>query len=268
MHPYRTRLTVGLTASILALAGCAADVEPEPRRAASEETKPSSRASKSPRTTSPSPASPAATEAATEATPTAEPSPTTAAAVVNTTATDRLLTAAQVPGFNEQFTWKEAGTRKNEGKNPFGTCHKYAMTSIGAMRVVVRDFEPEGPADGATAAHLVADFADARTARRAMEVLKSWRGQCEEELSEYDRRDVGALEPVEASGADAAWYLLVYGPPEGGSADEAYFDAQGLTRVGKRISVLEMRLVGQDYNYPAGKEPMVDAVRTASAELG
>jgi len=259
MHPYRTRLTVGLTASILALAGCAADVEPEPRRAASaEETEQSSpRASKSPRTTSPSPAPPATTEA----TPTAE------AAAVNTTATDRLLTAAQVPGFNEQFTWKEGRTRKNEGANPFGTCHKYAMTSIGAMRVVVRQFEPEGPADGATAAHLVAEFADSRTARRAMEVLKSWRGQCEEELSDYDRREVGALEPVAARGADAGWYLLIYGPAEGGSPDEGYFDAQGITRVGKRISVLEMRLVGQDYNYPAGQEPMVEAVRTASAEL-
>lgn len=267
MHPYRTRLTVGLTASVLALAGCAADVES--RRTASEETKPSSpRAPKSPRTASPSPASQATTEATTEASTTAEPSPTTEAAVVNTTATDRLLTAAQVPGFNEQFTWREAGTRKNEGANPFGTCHKYAMTSIGAMRVVVREFEPEGPADGATAAHLVAEFADSRTARRALEVLKSWRGQCEEELSDYDRREVGALEPVYAPGADAGWYLLVYGPAEGGKPDEGYFDAQGLTRVGKRISVLEMRRVGQDYNYPAGQEPMVDAVRAAAAELG
>lgn len=266
MHPYRTRLTVGLTASILALVGCAADVEPEPRRTTSaEETEQSSpRDSKSPRTTSPSPAPPATTEP----TPTTETSPTAQAAAVNTTATDRLLTAAQVPGFNEQFTWKEAGTRKNEGANPFGTCHKYAMTSIGAMRVVVRGFEPEGPADGASAAHLVAEFADSRTARRAMEVLKSWRGQCEEELSDYDRREVGALEPVDAPGADAGWYLLIYGPVEGGSPDEGYFDAQGHTRVGKRISVLEMRLVGQDYNYPAGQEPMVEAVRMASAELG
>lgn len=267
MHPYRTRLTLGLTASILAIAGCAADVEP--RRAASEETKPSSpRASKSPRTTSPSPASEATTEATTEASTTAEPSPTTEAAVVNTTATDRLLTAAQVPGFNEQFTWREAGTRKNEGAKPFGTCHQYAMTSIGAMRVVVRDFEPEGQADGATAAHLVADFADVRTAKRAMEVLKSWRSQCNKEISTYDWNEVHGFETVEAPGADAGWYLLIYGPAEGGTPDEGYFDAQGITRVGKRISVLEMRLVGQDYNYPAGQEPMVDAVRTASAELG
>jgi hypothetical protein len=266
MHPYRTRLTVGLTAAILALAGCAADVEPEPRRAASaEETEQSSpRAPKSARTTSPSPASPATTEA----TPTTETSPTAEAVAVNTTATDRLLTAAQVPGFNEQFTWKEAGTRKNEGANPFGTCHKYAMTSIGAMRVVVREFEPEGPADGATAAHLVAEFADSRTARRAMEVLKSWRSQCNEEISTYDWNEVHGLETVEAAGADAGWYLLIYGPAEGGSPDEGYFDAQGLTRVGKRISVLEMRLVGQDNNYPAGQDPMVEAVRTASAELG
>jgi hypothetical protein len=62
--------------------------------------------------------------------------------------------------------------------------------------------------------------------------------------------------------------MLTYGPASGETDDDAYFDAQGLARVGKRISVLQMRLVGQDYNYPSGHEPMVQAVRTAAGKLG
>jgi hypothetical protein len=37
---------------------------------------------------------------------------------------------------------------------------------------------------------------------------------------------------------------------------------------GRRLAVLTMRLEGQDYNYDAGDEPMVHAVRAAAAKLG
>ena len=54
----------------------------------------------------------------------------------------RLLTAEEPPGFDDDFTWTTATTRTSEGRKPFGTCHKFAMTSIGAGEVAVRTFTP------------------------------------------------------------------------------------------------------------------------------
>ena len=272
---HRTRIALGVATTLVALllTGCA-DTAGQPRTASVAEETEAPATSRTPRSAAPagsqstrSPASAPSESSAPFAS--VSPAPATAPATAKKVALpDRLLTAEEMPGFNDHFTWRETGTRASEGPEPFGTCHRFAMTSIGAMRVVMREYAPAGSGDGNTAGHLVADFADEATARRAFEVLKSWRSQCAEQLSEYDRRDVGGLQTVDVPGGAGGWYLLTYGPPPGGTEDEAYFDAQGMTRVGKRISVLQMRLVGQDYNYPQGKEPMVEAVRTAGAELG
>ncbi len=273
---HRTRLALGLgtVALTLALGGCAAG--PDPTAAArADETQSSDPATKKPRAKAPSQAPSLAAEESPSApqssAPVAAASETAAAgtsAAVARKPTDRLLTAAELPGLTDGYTWQEVATRKSEGNRPFGTCHKFAMTSIGAMRVVVREYEPTSGEDTASAGHLVAEFADERTARRALEVLKSWRGQCEEELADYERRDVAGLRSVDAEGADAGWYMLFYGPLPGHSAHEGYFDAQGLTRVGKRISVLRMRTVDRDDRKPQSNQPMVDAVRRASTKLG
>ncbi|MGH3330495.1 MAG: hypothetical protein ACRDPJ_04230 [Nocardioidaceae bacterium] len=263
----RTRRLVvsGLTALTLATvaAGCGAETEPgDPARAG---------AVASPTVSAAAP-SPAQTSSSAAVSPTPTPSETESAVQTQQAAPpeqiptkDRLLTAEEVPGFNDEFTWSAGATRMREGNRPFGTCHKFAMASIGATKVAVRDFAPAEKAE-ATAANLVAEFADEATAKRAFAVLKSWREQCGEELRSHDRSDVGSLQDVPVPpGATGGWYLLTYGPAGG---DESYFDAQGLTRVGTRISLLELRLFGQDYNYPAGKEPMVAAVSTAAGKLG
>jgi len=175
-----------------------------------------------------------------------------------------------MPGFNESFRWRVASTKRGEGRAPFGTCHRFAMTSIGAEEVAVRRFVPVGPAEGSSASHLLADFADEKTAKRVYAVLTSWRAQCRDRLRRFDRVELGGLQTVDLSaGARSGgnWYLLTYGPPPG-DPDAGYFDAQGITRVGDTISVLQMRLVGQDFNYLPGEEPMVAAVQTAAAKLG
>ena len=66
-------------------------------------------------------------------------------------------------------------------------------------------------------------------------------------------------------GGTGGWYLLTY--PAKGNADDAYFDAQGMTVVGTRIAMVSMRLLGQDYNYEQGREPMVAALQHAAARL-
>ncbi len=273
MPLHRTRLSLGLGICVLALAltGCGTDPGATPRAAGSGETQAAGPRTHSPRSRAAAPhPSPSASAggssvpvAAASESPTAESSP-----AVARTATERLLTTEELPRLAGRSSWEEVATRRSEGDQPFGTCHKFAMTSIGAMRVVVRHYAEGRGEDTVTAGHLVADFADDRTARRAFEVLKSWRGQCEEELEDYERRDLGGFQAVTAPGAEAGWYLLSYGPTPEGTPDEGFFDAQGITRVGRRVAALAIRVVGQDYDYPPGKEPMVDAVRKASAKLG
>jgi hypothetical protein len=259
-----TRLTLGLGASLLALtlAGCSGVAGSEPRTAAAAPEK-----SPAKRTGPPRPASSPASSTSSQPTPSPTPEAATPTASARPRKTDRLLSASQVPAPHDGFSWEATATRRSEGEEPFGTCHKFAMTSIGAMGVVVREFRPAEDPGSATASHLVAEFPDEPTARRALEVLKSWRSQCAEELDGYDRSDVGKLRPVSASGADAGWYLLTYGPAADGGADEGYVDAQGFSRVGKRIAVLQMRSVGQDYDHAVGQEPMSAAVQAASAAL-
>ncbi len=266
-------LATGLAALALTvgLAGCGAEDDPEL-------TGSDAPASSSPTTAEPEPSETASPTLS--PTPSPSPSPSTspeqspAATEVTDEPTARrgfagqLLTADELPGFNDEFTWQETSTTKREGRQPFATCAKFAMTSIGAMKVAVREFAPADGSSGATASNLVARFGDEMTAKRAYEVLKSWRGQCEEELRSYDRTDIGRLQgvPLEDEEAVGDWYLLTYGPaPE---RETAYFDAQGLTRVGDSISLVQMRLVGQDYNYRAGEEPMVGAVQEAAENLG
>lgn len=264
-------LGVGATVLALLFTACAPGDSQQPRLARAPEPRETTSRAANPRPTpSTSPGfTPTPVEAPASArTADAVSPPPTPRAPSRPTLKERLLTAEQLPGFNDGFTWQATQTRGQEGKTPFGTCHKFAMTSIGAMRVVVRDFSPGDGPDSTTAGELVAEFPDPRTAMRAFEVLKSWRSQCGEELSGYDRRSVGELQHVEVEGGRGGWYMLTYGPAEGGSEDEGWFDSQGLTRVGRRIAVLRMRLVGQDFNYPAGQEPMVEAVRRAARRLG
>ena len=81
------------------------------------------------------------------------------------------------------------------------------------------------------------------------------------------RRDVAAMRSVSVAGGQAGWYLLTYGPVKG-STDEQFFDAQGMALVGTRIAMVSMVLAGQDYDYPAGQEPMVAALQRAARTIG
>ena len=69
-----------------------------------------------------------------------------------------------------------------------------------------------------------------------------------------------------AGAGQAGWYLLTYGPVPG-DPDARFFDAQGTALVGSRIAMVSMVLAGQDYDYPAGREPMVAAVQHAARKI-
>lgn len=181
------------------------------------------------------------------------------------TLVDALLPAAEVPGFNEEFTWSELATEPSEPADLAGVCHKFEMTSLGAEEVAYRTYQPDSGEDPA-ASELVAQFPDEATAARAHEVLLSWRKDCAKTIKGFQRVDVGDLEDVSTDQGTGSWYLLIYGPAEG-DPDSGYFDAQGIAMVGNRIAVLTLTAIGQDYNYPAGDEPMVTGVRAAASRL-
>ena len=254
-------------AGALGLAGCAEQPQraadaPEPTRAtAATSTSPAAPKTQDSQASS---ATPEPTVTTTSAAPTTSSAPTTTGAL-----TDRLLTAEELPGFNEQYRWTAGATRTREGRDLFGTCQRFGITSIGATSVAVRDYRPaqSGPGDAPDpAGELVAELPDSTTAQRAFAVLKSWRAQCADRLP-GKRPHVGELQSVQVDGGTGEWYLLTYRRP-GGSPDEATFDAEGMAVVGNRIAMLKLRRVGQDYNYDAGHEPMVAAVQRAAGKLG
>ena len=179
-----------------------------------------------------------------------------------------LLSAAELPGFNADYHWRPGGTTPREPSASFGTCQRFGLLAIGAERVVVRRYRP--PADASTthdrAGELVATFPDAATARRAYAVLDSWRARCADRLQRYRKRDVGAVRDVPVGSGQAGWYLLTYGPVTG-DPDARLFDAQGAALVGSRIALVSLVLAGQDYDYPAGREPMATALQRAARKI-
>ncbi|MGZ4477486.1 MAG: hypothetical protein ACXVW2_02645 [Nocardioidaceae bacterium] len=177
---------------------------------------------------------------------------------------DRLLTAQEMPPLGT-MTWKVAGTVGREPKRLFATCERFGLLSIGAVHVATRTFTPAGMAR-ASAGNLVARFPDAKTAKRAFAVLRSFHDKhCDQQIGDFPRTHVGDIVDLDA-GQDALWYLLSGGPVTG-HPDDTLFDSQGMVRVGDTISLLEMKLSGQDFDYPAGQEPMVAAVSSAAARL-
>jgi hypothetical protein len=263
-RPTRPAATVAALAlaAALGLAGC--EEQPQRTSGGPAPTRATAAAPSSPSETESTPVE--ETSAATPSSPASSQSPSQAPVL---TLRDRLLTGEEVPGFNEEFRWVTGKTRTSEGRTLFGTCQRFGITSIGATELAIRDYRP-AQADAANppaeAGELVAEFPDTTTAQRAFAVLKSWRQQCGDRLPGKPHR-VGALQTVSVDGGTGGWYLLEY-PTSGGDPGAAFFDAQGIAVVGTRIVMLELRNVGQDYNYEAGQEPMVAAVQRAAGKLG
>jgi hypothetical protein len=173
-----------------------------------------------------------------------------------------------MPGFNDDYLWTAGRTTPEDPSASFGTCQRFAITSIGAERALVRRFRPAAgnAAPGDRAGQLVAEFPDAQTARRAYAVLKAWRARCADRLQDHSRPHVGALQDIPVGGGSGAWYLLTYGPVKG-DPNAQFFDAQGMAVVGSRIAMVSLVLAGQDYNYEPGREPAVVAVQRAGGKL-
>ncbi len=209
--------------------------------------------------TTPADPAPATTPATTAP---AAPETTTPPAEHFGSLTDRLLPTETVPGLNDEWEWRDGETGAADA-DAFGVCAKFDLTSIGATEVVQRTWYPPDDSDD-SAAQQIAEFPDTATADRAATVLRSWHGKCRGAV-EGKRVKVGALTPVETDAGKGSWYLVSWLPP--GSDDVGRFHAFGTVVDGTRITTLRMDSSGQDYNYPAGQEPMADMVRAAAPRL-
>ncbi len=248
------RTSTAVTLALVLLAGCGDD-------GTDGTDEPTASATSDEPTQSPSePASETPTE-----TPSETPSETASEPPANATLTDRLLTEQELAGFNETWRWQAGRDFDSEPPKSLFTCQRFGILSIGAMEVVARTYEPITDDSGAEGSHLVAEFPDAETANRAYAVLQSWHKDCAARLKKFDRVKVGKAEPVDVGADTAEWHMLTYAPP--GEDELGYFDAQGFTQVGNRIALVELKLLGQDYNYEAGKEPMVAALVAAADQL-
>ena len=97
----------------------------------------------------------------TEAVPTSEP----AAAGLEA----RLLTEDEVSGANDETVWTVKATGPEDGATT-GTCQRFDFGSLGANEALVRTFTSNQ--DTVEATQVVAEFADAKSAWRAHQVLK------------------------------------------------------------------------------------------------
>jgi len=179
-----------------------------------------------------------------------------------------LLRADEIPGLNARHSWKPIATEHRERRRPVWACQVTDFLSIGATDVWVRRFVGQpGGGDSARARSAVITFVDNKSAQRAHAVLRAWHDRCEEQLARFRRVRVDAAgTAIPVSGGKAEWRMAIYGPVPG-QREAAYFDATGYVRKGKRISLTTMVNVGQDYNYPSGREPIVGAVRASAVKL-
>lgn len=211
--------------------------------------------------------SPSSPTVSVEATPsplaseTASNSPSSSALPSPTTLTDRLLATTQVPGLNARWVWQDGETGPATDQ-PFGLCAKFDFASIGASEVIERSYFPPVDTDD-SAGEQVVEFPDASTAARAASVLKTWHRTCKGQVEGAGVK-VGPITPVSVDRGAGYWYLVSY--REG--LDEGRFHAFGVVTSGTRIAVMSIDNGGQDYNYPAGREPMVAMVRAAAQRLG
>lgn len=268
-------LAPALAALVLLTGACEASVrldtdEPAPGGATGAPTSPtpSADAAGSPSTATES-ASPSSSPTATATASAAPPSDSAS----NASLVDRLLAAEEMPslGGGDEGVWRTGRTLRSEVPDPFAACHRFAMDSVGATRVVVRGYRAgrdDAGGSGVDAGHLVAQFADPRTARTAYDVLRAWHRDCAEQLREHDRAEVGDLRDVQVTGGEGRWYLLTYGPPTGGGPGEVYLDVQGMALHGTRVAVLRMRTVGGEADGSRLHKPIQAAVAEAAAQLG
>lgn len=166
----------------------------------------------------------------------------------DTALTDRLLPAAALPPTGSGSTWTETHSEPHEPQALAGSCHRYPLVSVGALRVAHRAYVA-GTTDTspATAEHVVARFADQRTAWRAHEVLLAWHAGCDRTVTDRPGLRVSALHQR----GDALRYAVTWTEP---GPDGRVREDVALVRVSDRVALVRVTTAPAD---PAVGRPTV-----------
>jgi hypothetical protein len=176
-----------------------------------------------------------------------------------------LLSAAQLPGLNDQHRWRSVSTARGDGRTSAASCAHVGFESIGATHMVRRNYAARG---GARASQVLARFADAQSAQRAYAVWQAWNVGCRDWLIERGKQDVRVAPTTQLrpAGGEAFWWLTTYGPVPG-EPFATYFEATGVLRMRRTIALVVNRSVGQDYNYAPRDAPVYRALLAAARQL-
>lgn len=171
----------------------------------------------------------------------------------------RLLSADELPGVNDITEWSVASTDSEDGAG-HGSCQKFSLVDIGAQSSLVRSYTATGDI---VAVQVLGEFADAKSAWRAHQVVKTWAAECAEML-DAEVEKIGTLSAVPVPGGKADQQLLQYGDKD---AEAHTFAGVGIVRHGSYLSIVQIDVMGQDYNYDAGDEPAARAALAANEKL-
>lgn len=179
------------------------------------------------------------------------------------------IPAAKLPGFNSEWVWVRQSGGPGPGQDVPSVCQRASLTAIGAVNEYRTNFA--SPADtNDYAVQMTGVFPDEQTVATAMKVLDSWHDKCRRHATNdlgLRSVNVGELTPVATAVGEGTQWLTTYGPTPSGSPDERWFEATGYVADGDTLTMLVMANVGQDYNYPAGEQPMDLAVQEAGRRL-
>lgn len=172
---------------------------------------------------------------------------------------DRLLPAGALTGPAPGLTWSVVHTELHEPRALAGSCHRFPLVSVGAIRVAHRAYALGPPASPrATAEHVVARFADARTAWRAHEVLLAWQADCHETLADLPDVRLSGLREV----GSAERYAVAWAPA---ASDARVREDVALVQVRSRVALV--RVTAPAAEARTGRVTVTDAVRAAGGLL-
>jgi hypothetical protein len=204
---------------------------------------------------------PSATESSQTLTSSEQPTATSTRTAAAVDLDELLLPPGRMGKLNAEWRWLTGNDFDTE-PDRLVACHRFRLTDIGAEDIAVREFTSDLDAN-VRAFHLVAGFPDAKTARRVTSVLDSWHGSCRARLEKRspgkDGVRVSALEPVNAAAAAATSYVVMQPTATG----TARIENVGIARDERLVTVVVVKLEGEDFNYPRGRTPAAVGLRNA-----
>jgi len=175
-----------------------------------------------------------------------------------------LLTVEQLPDLDAATSWTLRSTTNGEGKDTPSECQQAPWLSIGATKVVRRDFA----APAGSAADVVAQFADAQSAGRAQSVWMAWNSGCAAYATAHGDTDVrapGTRHKVDTAAGQAGWWTVAYRPA--GSGQPAHVETNGLVRWERHVAFVVITQVGRRSDQDAAQPSMEGALDASAGNL-